>query len=486
MNEITAKRKELYILLPLGLFVIIFLRFFLGMQFAALIVFFAILIVSVLFLSTLKWRLLSYFFFSWLLLEGIFRKWIMPNYSTELFFVKHFLLLGPYFYMFTRRIKISKKHYPFLGLLLAYFAWGILEAINFRVTTDFRVQILGLITHFWFVPLIFLVPMVLDTEGKISKFFKITSYISIPVFILGVIQYYSSASSTLNMYVPSSVIADKFIAGVGGFVRITGVFSYITPYTTYLGISLMLILYLLITPGLKKFEIVILCVAISLGITNLIMTGSRAPVAVFLIQAIPFLLFSLKGRLKVRKKIFIRLALVIPVLIFVFLFTDTGKDALSAFIDRTKTFSYDVAPRLKDNFTPLKFLPDAGLAGYGIGTAYQGSMALVQDWGDMPREFEEEWERIVLELGLIGFVIVMLLRTYIFFYSWKVFKRIKSYELKLIALLVLLHQLFVFAGSNITFNYFENIIYWFLIGLLVSVSRLERNNAAKGSGISAR
>jgi hypothetical protein len=255
MREIALglKRKELYILLILGLFLAVSLQFLLGVQgliWISFFIIFALAGVSWIFVSTVRWKLLSYFFFVWLLLDGVFRKWILPNYATELFFVKHFLLMGPYFYLLTRGVKISKRHYPFLGLLLTYFIWGILETFNFRVTTNFLVQILGLIVHFWFVPLIFLVPVVFDTEEKILKLFKIITYTSVPIFILGAIQYFSPYGSWINTYAD----ADKHTAMIGEHVRIIGVFSYITPYNTYLGLVLMVILYLLIIKRLNKID----------------------------------------------------------------------------------------------------------------------------------------------------------------------------------------------------------------------------------------
>lgn len=484
--KLPLKPRELFILISISLFLIIFLMFFLEMRLLFGILLLISVAILIFFVSALKWRLSSYFFFSYLLLEGIFRKWILPEYSTPLFFVKHIVLVGPYFYLFTRGFKITKKDYPFLGLLLLYLIWGVLEALNFRVTTDLRVKILGLITHFWFVPLVFLIPLLLNTEERILRFFKSVGYISLPIFILGMVQYFSSPSSSINRYAPSQATGDIPIAAVGEYVRITGVFSYITPYTTYLPFVLIVILYLLLIRRLSKFEMPIFLVALSLGIINLVMTGSRGPFAFFIVQVLLFLFFSLKGRFRWRKRVFIRFALVIPILLLIMSYTDVGRKSLSALVERAQT-SGDTKSRLIGTYTSFfRFIPDANLVGYGIGTAYQGANNLVEDWKDMPRDFEAEWERIVLELGLVGFIIVLLLRFYILFYSWRVFKRIKSYELKLIALMVFLFQIPILFGANIVFNYLEGIRYWFLLGLLVSVNRLERNNAAKSISISPR
>jgi hypothetical protein len=445
-----------------------------------------------LFVGTIKWKFCFYFFFLWLLLEGIFRKWILPsNLSTPTFFVKHLILLGPYFYLFTRGLRITKRDYPFLGLLLCYLVWGLLEAFNFRATSDFRVQILGLITHFWFLPLIFLVPMVFNKEEKILKFFKAIAYLSLAIFMLGVIQYFSPHDSIINQYAPSNVAGDVDVATVGQYARITGVFTYITPYNTYMGFALLIILYLVLIGKLTKLERPVFYAALSLGVLNLIMTGSRGPVAIFIVQALLFLfvIFHFKGKVKIiKKKVLLRFALVIPLLLSVLLYTDKGNAALTAFLQRARIAGDTTTRIVRIYTTPFEFVRPAGLVGYGIGTAYQGSRALVSDWGDMPRVFEEEWGRVLLELGLVGFAITMLIRAYSIFYSWMILKNIKSYGLKLLALLVFVHQLPMLIGRNVIYSFLDNIIYWFLIGLLVAVNRLEiqRNNATKSSGISPR
>jgi hypothetical protein len=75
MSAISLKRKELYILLIIGLFLVIFVQFFLGIG-GVFWVSFSVLIgligLFLLFGGTVKWKLLSYCFFISLLLEGVF------------------------------------------------------------------------------------------------------------------------------------------------------------------------------------------------------------------------------------------------------------------------------------------------------------------------------------------------------------------------------------------------------------------------------
>ncbi|MGQ0792570.1 MAG: O-antigen ligase family protein [Deltaproteobacteria bacterium] len=473
MREFLLRYRDIIGFGIVGLALAYVLKTFIGVKFTVLLMGALVAVPVAVFLSLQKWRLLSYFFFVWLLLEGVFRKWVLPEMATALFFVKHLLLAGPYFYMFTRGIKVSRAYYPFLGIVLAYVLWGALESLNFRVTTNFRVQALGFITHFYFVPLIFLIPMLLDSQERILRFLKMIPYLSIPVFMLGVVQYYSPSTSAINKYVDK----DAHVAGIGEFVRITGVFSYISPFNTYIGISIALILYLIvIVRGVNKRETLVIYIAFALGMANLFMTGSRGAVAAFILQAAPFLFFALRGRVRIRKKVIARLLLAMPLMIALLIFSETGSRAVEAFVERTRSVSSDVVPRIIDNFTPFKFLSESGLAGFGIGTAYQGAFNLVENWKDMPREFEEEWERLVLELGLIGFVIIMALRFYIIFYSFKIWRRIKTYELKILALTIFLHQCLILTGLNIVYNPLQNIIFWSLVGLLVAVVRINRIN----------
>ena len=121
-------------------------------------------------------KLSVYLFFIWLIIEGILRKWVFPNLATHLFFVKYLLLLIPIFYFVSSGVKISKKEYPFYILVLLYLVWGFFEIANPRLTNDLRVKFLGIMIHFAFIPLVYIVPFVLNSKNKILKRTKNTCY----------------------------------------------------------------------------------------------------------------------------------------------------------------------------------------------------------------------------------------------------------------------------------------------------------------------
>jgi len=227
---------------------------------------------AILFLASIKYYKQSLvIFFIWVLLEGVFRKWYLNDYATPVFFIKYVLLIGPFIRCVTSYGKITKRDYPFFVILVLYFIWGFIEFANFTLTSNVIVKALGFITHYWFISLIFLIPVFLNDEEKILRFFKILVVLSIPIFILGIIQYNSPVYSEINKYVAEGVE----IAKIRDKPRITTVFSYIIPFTSFLGFTIMIILYLIVLRKHKLYFELILITAGGLSLINLFMTGSR-------------------------------------------------------------------------------------------------------------------------------------------------------------------------------------------------------------------
>jgi uncharacterized membrane protein len=317
---------------------------------------------------------------------------------------------------------------------------------------------------------------VLNTKDRIDKTLALIAYSSLPVFVLGVFQHYAGQSSTVNLYVGEG----KPAAIVGDYVRITGVFSFISTYTSYLVFTSMILLYLVLIGKMNRSRRIFLCATLALGIVNFTMTGSRGAFFIFLIQAALFITLFLFSESRIKQKFFVRAATLVMLIGILFIYTQTGRDSALAFMGRVSE-NEDITTRLVDNYTPFKFLGEAGLIGYGIGTTYQGAAGLSDTWSDMPRDFEQEWERLVLELGLIGFLLIMILRIQILFFSAKSFRRSTVYENKNLLGVILISQIpAVFGLNSIVYNYMDSIFYWFLAGLMISINRLEKTETSNG------
>ncbi len=139
----------------------------------------------------------------------------------------------------------------------------------------------------------------------------------------------------------------------------------------------------------------------------------------------------------------------------------------------------DIKRRIKTAYIePFNFSEYAGIFGYGAGSAYQGSLQFVENeeaWGDMPRAFEPEPGRLILEYGILGFLLILILRWSILLSFLKKFLILKNIKLKYLSLLIFLY--FIPAGvmlAQLNFDTEKNLFFWFLGGFLFLFDRFEK------------
>lgn len=379
-----------------------------------------------------------------------------------------------------QRTKVSSQTYPFIGMLFCFTSYCIIQIINQEVSANLVVWMIGCIVHLGFIPLIFIHSSVFISKKTVLNFIDQIHYVSLPICILGIIQYFSPPSSLVNKYVSD----DMFIALVGDHVRITGVFSYISGHAIYLGFVLpFMLIQVFNTTRINLKSIVYTCIFL-LGIVNLLMTGSRGAVGMFAINAV-VIFMALSVSMPPKKVLIYAINFIVIGLLgyAVLLNTETGNEAFTSFAGRIEGNS-DVGGRVTDSFTPFKFLDTSGLIGFGIGTTYAANEPLLSNRYLMPAYWEEESERLVLELGLLGFVVIIILRATIFVFAIKTFKSLSDPVLKQIALVIMVLQIpGVLAFNTITFNWLENVFYWTGVGLLVALNQVEYYEKQKASGI---
>ena len=94
--------------------------------------------------------------------------------------------------------------------------------------------------------------------------------------------------------------------------------------------------------------------------------------------------------------------------------------------------------------------------------------------------WEEEGERIVVEIGVIGFLIVMALRWMVAYSCYRLFKRIRKLEYKILAVQMTAFQLpfLVNLQTNI-FNYIDGIFYWMAVGLVYFAYVMDKKHKEK-------
>lgn len=187
-------------------------------------------------------------------------------------------------------------HHPINRFIALLFFWGLAETLNPSLP-NLLVGAFGLKAYFHYVPLFYMLPELFSSKQALTRFLIFYALCSIPLSVLGIIQFFSPPDSPLVMYLgwgeQSKVSPVSF---VGSFPRVSGTFSFISGYVTYLFV-LVLILFGLVNmrENLSDRKRVSLFLALILALGNLFMTGSRWPIFM-LVLLIP-VIFLTAGRL---------------------------------------------------------------------------------------------------------------------------------------------------------------------------------------------
>jgi hypothetical protein len=417
------------------------------------------------------------------ILEGAIRKWLFPGAQDVVYFAKDLLFLGAYGGWFAARRPRSPIRLKALQAPLVLAAlYGGAQMFNPRLPTPL-VGIFGFKAYFWYVPLLFLLPDVFTDDRALARFLKRYVLTAIPVGLLGVAQFFSPASSPLNTYARAAEdVGYVSTFGSSAFVRVTATFSYITGYSSYLFAVTILLLGILATIQWRFRRNLIFYVALGMTMLGILLTGSRGPL-VLLAAAFPFYWWLAVARERGAGATFSRLILAVGVVVM--LISYTASDAVDAYLGRAAGGAGDVAGRLLLPFEePFLTLPQSGLFGFGIGATHQTAAAVVKDripysWLD-GLEVEGEPGRIMLELGLPGFLLFYFLRLYLAFVALQQARRLRSLFHRSMATASFLFFLAQLPG-NIVFDVTTDVYHWFFAGLLLTVMTIDR-----ATGLAAR
>lgn len=425
-------------------------------------------------------------FFVYVIFQGALRKWYLPSLGTPLYLFQYVLLY--YFYLSSKN-KIHIRHPKFTpafnGLLMVYVVYGLLEILNISGTSNLIVQVYGFAMHFSFVPLMYFMSKAMVDETTFEWYIKWLAYLLIPIFALGFVQYFSPQTAFINRYATDQEDGTYEVAiGAGGRVRIAGTFAYLTPYASFLGFALHLVFNGLLLSLIKNKLNLIFAVALGMGIINIFMTGSRGAVVIFgIVESLVVTYLILTGEAKFIKKL-MPLSLILLIGFFAISNTEVGTTAADDFFRRLFGLN-DLDGRVNDTLDPFKFLETSGPIGFGIGTAQFPMEKYLTNRSEMPGYWEEESERIVIELGVVGFIIIMALRLFVFISCFRILQSIKKIEYKLLAIQMTFFQApFLINMQTNIFNYIDGMSYWMAVGLVYFAYTMDRMDKQKNQLVS--
>jgi len=352
----------------------------------------------------------------WLLIfEGALRKWIVPSLDAPLLVIRDPVVMAIYFLALRHGLTFRNNPFFMPNLMLAVLTAG--TATIFGMGNPI-VTVYGLRTDYLQIPLIFLLPQIIDRDDVIAmgRFFM---WAAIPIGILAVLQFRSSPESLLN----KGAMGTHY-----GTVRPSGVFSFVSGLVNFFDLTFAFVLFGYIRSG--TYKIWLLAAATVIMLLAAACSGSRAClVSMGLVAAIAIMCVLIRGRGGVG-------ILVAAVLIFAgFLVLSTlpvfqeGSEQLQRRFEDAGRFEGDTegfVDRFFGGFlVPFSYLPEIPFWGNGLGLGTNGASAMLH--GD--REFigpESEWGRLLWECGMVLGSLLCLFRTLLFLViGWRAFTVIR-------------------------------------------------------------
>jgi len=436
-------------------------------------------ILSALFVLNLSWRNCVKLCLFLVVIEGALRKWVFPQASEFIYFAKDAVIIVAYLKFYSSH---SFKQYSTqlirnetLKILLLISAGFILLQIFNMNSGSPIVGVLGARNYLLYAPLMFICSELFESQEDLARFLRRYLLITIPVFILAVYQNRMPAAHWINTYVATA--ADVSHGYIGTSVRVTSTFSYIAGYTSYLLTCAALVIPLLIVVHPLKWKITFILILLSVT-AGMLLSGSRGPVVGMGLFMLGYIVINANfRRLGLYKRLIIPVFLATSGIIYWF------SSLLSENIARLLA-TQDLNTRIVATFlTPFTFIQHSGLIGFGVGSTYQALPRLRELFGVpygtyIPIFYESEPERIMLELGPVGFLIWYALRIGLLIALYRTHKRLTMPLFRELALTAFLLHMVLLPGQTV-FQITALVYYWFTAGFIFLLPRLEAKELAK-------
>jgi len=447
-----------------------------------------------------NWRAGVYCFVAWIMVEDLIRKYLGNNMIV--YFAKDFLALSLYLSFFVARRSTLTKLYrpPFLIPFLLFFWYCVMQAFNPASTSIFY-GLMGLKLCFLYAPLLLVGHALVDSEKELRRFFFFNSVLILIVAGSGI------AQSILGHTFLNPELVQEDIRALSTLYRaspITGLVAY-RPTSffvstgrlqNFLGLSWILAL------GFGGFLVMRKQTGRLLGFTTIgtiaaaaLMTASRGVFLFTLASAMvvaPAVIWGASWAREQRTRVLraIRRAAVfvaIALTILVGIFPQEVGSRLAIYSETLSPYSPDSELGSRSWAYPLKNFVAAfdyprWPYGYGIGTASLGVQYVtrIMHAPTMNIGVENGYGQLVIELGIVGLLLWILLAYAVTRSAWRAAKNLKGTAWFPIGLAIFLYAfLLVFPISFYGFIAFQDFVtnsyFWLMLGILFRISEFPGN-----------
>jgi len=446
------------------------------------------------------WRRGVYCFVAWIVVEDLIRKYLGNNMIV--YFAKDFLALALYLSFFIARRSTLTKLYrpPFLITLLLFFWYCVIQALNPASTSIFY-GLMGLKLCFLYAPLLLVGHALVDSEKELRRFFFFNSVVILVVAGFGI------AQSILGHTFLNPELVQKDIRGLSTLYRVSPITGLVAYRPTSFFVSAgrfqnFLLVSWILALGFGGFLLMRKQTGRFLGFTTVgivaaasLMTASRGVFLWTLASAMviaPAVIWgaSWAGEQRIRVMRAIQRAAVfvaVALTILVGIFPQEVGSRLAIYTETLSPYSSRSELGFRSRDYPLQnfiaaFDYPRWPYGYGTGTASLGVQYVARLMHAPPMNIgvENGYGQLVIELGIVGLLLWILLAYAITRSAWRAAKNLKGTVWFPIGFAIFLYaSLLVFPMSFYGFvayqDFVMNAYFWLMLGVLFRVSEFPGN-----------
>src|SRR5882762_7426040 len=446
------------------------------------------------------WRKGVYCFVVWILIEDLIRKYLGNN--MIIYFAKDFLAVVLYLSFFIACRSTLTKLYrpPFLITFLVFFWYCVIQAFNPASTSIFY-GLMGLKLCFFYVPLLLVGHALVDSEKELRRFFFFNSVLILVVAGFGI------AQSILGHTFLNPEVIQNDIRGLSSLYRVSPITGLVAYRPTSFFVSAgrfqnFLLVSWILALGFGGFLLMRKQTGRLLGFTTLgivaaasMMTASRGVILWALASAMvvaPAVIWgaSWAGQQRIRVMRAVQRAAVfvaIALSILVGIFPQEVGSRLAIYTETLSPFSSKSELSFRSQDYPLQNFVAAfdfprWPYGYGTGTASLGVQYVTRIMHAPPMNVgvESGYGQLVIELGIVGLLLWILLAYAITRSAWRAAKNLKGTVWFPIGFAIFWFVfLLVFPISFYGFvayqDFIMNAYFWLMLGVLFRISEFPGN-----------
>jgi hypothetical protein len=342
-----------------------------------------------------------------LIFEGAIRKWILPSLATPLLVIRDpvamWLLFTAWRY----------KEFP-----NSSYIWIIAGMTLFSIFTTITVghhsivvALYGARIFLFHFPLIFLIGRILN-KNDVLQVAKVLLLISVPMFMLITLQFYSPQSAFVNKGIGADSLGGGF-SGALGYYRPPGTFSFTTGNTQFFGLVAAFIIYFwLNTKEVNR----ILLIASTVCVIGAIPISISRGLLIQIVLSLTFALASISNNYKLLgRMVLAALSLVILLALLSKVgFIGTAIEVLTVRFSNASASEGGIDDTIANRIGAGIFEPfqknDLPFFGLGLGMGTNAGAQLLTGRADEFLIAEGEWGRLIGEMGAIMGMTFIILR----------------------------------------------------------------------------